>query len=121
MEGRLKTAEERVAIGEAEVKAVFGSGGRKVAGCLVTDGALRKGAVIEVKRGKRVVFEGALTSLRRVKDDVREVTAGVECGIGADGFRDWAEGDRIEAYEASGGVVEKRLRLEEAHATSITF
>ena len=51
MEGRLKSVEERVAIGQAEVKAVFGSSSRKVAGCLVTDGLLRKDCVIQVRTG----------------------------------------------------------------------
>ena len=53
----LPAVEERVSIGTAEVKAVFGSGARKVAGCLVSEGSLRKGAVAVVKRGKRVVYE----------------------------------------------------------------
>lgn len=117
MEGRLRTQEEKVSIGSAEVKAVFGSGNRKVAGCLVVDGILRKGAVVQVKRGKRVVYEGPLTSLRRVKDDVKEVGAGTECGCSVEGFRDWEEKDVIEAFD----VVQKRLKLEEAHATTVQF
>jgi translation initiation factor IF-2 len=117
MEGRLRTVEEKVKVGEAEVKAVFGSGNRKAAGCLVTDGTLTKEAVIYVKRGKKTVFEGKLTSLRRVKDDVKEVPSGVECGIAAEGFRDWAEGDVVEAYD----LVEKKLKLEEAHAATISI
>lgn len=117
MEGRLRTQEERVSIGMAEVKQVFGSGNRKVAGCTVVDGMLRKGAVVSVKRGKRTVYEGKLTSLRRVKDDVKEVGAGTECGVSVEGFKDWEEGDKIEAFD----LVEKRLKLEEAHATTIQF
>lgn len=115
MEGKLKTVEEKVKIGEAEVKAVFGSGSRKAAGCLVVDGQLTKNAVVVVKRGKKTLYEGRLTSLRRVKDDVKEVASGTECGIAIDGFKDWAEGDAIEAFE----LVEKRLKLEEAHAPTI--
>lgn len=115
MEGRLRTAQEREKIGEAEVKAVFGSGSRKVAGCYVRDGNLRRNSIVVVKRGKRVVFEGTVTSLRRVKDDVKEVASGVECGVGVEGFRDWEEGDVIEAYE----IVEKKLKLEEAHAVTV--
>ena len=117
MEGRLRTAQERVKIGEAEVKAVFGSGSRKVAGCVVTDGALRRDSLVTVKRGKRIVYEGSLSSLRRVKDDVKEVTSGVECGVGVEGFRDWQPEDVIEAYE----MVEKKLKLEEAQAATIEF
>ena len=115
MEGRLKTVEEKVKIGEADVKAVFGSGSRKAAGCLVTDGILSKSAVVVVRRKKKVLFEGKLTSLRRVKDDVKEVASGIECGVAIDGYKDWAEDDVIECYE----LVEKRLKLEEAHAPTI--
>ena len=115
MEGRLRSVEEKVAIGAAEVKAVFGSGNRRVAGCLVLEGAIKKEATVTVRRGRRTVFEGKLSSLRRVKDDVKEVLAGVECGIATEGFRDWEAGDRIEAYE----VVERRLKLEDAKAASI--
>ena len=115
MEGRLRSVEERVPLGAAEVKAVFGSGARKVAGCLVTDGVLRRGAVMSVKRGKRTVYEGKLSSLRRVKDDVKEVESGTECGVSTDAFRDWEVGDKIEAFE----LVEKKLSLEEAHASTV--
>jgi translation initiation factor IF-2 len=115
MEGRLRTQEEKVSMGVAEVKQVFGSGNRKVAGCLVTDGMLKRGAVCSVKRGKRIIFEGLLSSLRRVKDDVKEVGAGTECGISIEGFKDWEEGDMIEAFD----LVQKRLKLEEAHASQV--
>lgn len=115
MEGRLRTVEEKVKIGEATVKAVFGSGGRKAAGCVVTDGILSKDAAIVVKRGKRTIHEGKLSSLRRVKDDVKEVPSGVECGVAVEGFKDWEENDVIVAYE----LVEKRLKLEEAQAATI--
>ncbi|KAL4422503.1 hypothetical protein ABPG75_008700 [Micractinium tetrahymenae] len=116
MEGRLKSVEERVSIGTAEVKAVFGSGNRKVAGCLVTDGQLRRDAIAVIKRGKRVVGEGKLFSLRRIKDDVREVAAGTECGVAIEGFKDWEEGDKIEAFD----VVQKSLRLEDAKGAVAT-
>lgn len=139
-------------MGTAEVKAVFGSGNRRVAGCLVLDGALRRDAIAVVKRGKRTVHEvrwlfvvwawgvgprswrrqrpgaspplpgrnmrtarpaalrsrerdngmplphrtpqGKLSSLRRVKDDVKEVAAGTECGVAVEGFKDWEVGLR---------------------------
>lgn len=116
MEGRLKSVEEKVKIGEAEVKAVFGSGSRKAAGCLVLDGLLSKNAVVVVRRKNKTLFEGKLSSLRRVKDDVKEVPSGTECGVAVDGFKDWVQGDVIEAYD----LVEKRLKLEEAHAPSIS-
>ena len=112
MEGRLAAVDERTPIGRAVVKAVFGGGARRVAGCAVEDGVLRKGCLAVVTRRKRVVAEGALTSLRRVKDDVAEVGAGVECGVGVAGFSDWAEGDVIDAFS----VEQKQRTLEEASA-----
>ena len=65
----------QVPLGKAEVKAIFGSGKRKVAGCMITQGKVQKGATVSVMRGKKVVFEGKMTSLRRVKDNVDEVRA----------------------------------------------
>jgi translation initiation factor IF-2 len=113
MEGRLKAVEERVALGKAEVKAVFGSGKKKVAGCVVTQGKVQKGAMVAVKRGKKIVHEGKLISLRRVKDDVNEVSEGTECGLGVEDFLEWSEGDVLECFL----VVTKNRRLEEAKAT----
>ena len=116
MEGRLATVDERLPLGEATVRAVFGSGSRRVAGCAVVEGSLRKGALAVVKRGKKggkavVVAEGKITSLRRVKEDVKEVSgAGTECGVGVEGFAEWAEGDAIEVFELRA----KQRTLEEA-------
>jgi len=113
MEGRLTPVEKKVLLGQAEVRAVFGSGDRCVAGCMVTEGKVSSTALLVVKRGKkRVVHEGLISSLRRVKDNVTEVSEGMECGIGCD-FKDWKEGDVIEAFE----LVAKRTSLEEATAT----
>lgn len=113
MEGRLATVDERLPLGEATVRAVFGSGSRRVAGCAVTEGLLRKGALAVVKRGKqgKVVAEGKITSLRRIKEDVKEVSGiGTECGVGVEGFAEWAEGDSIEVFELKA----KQRTLEEA-------
>ncbi|GIL67209.1 hypothetical protein Vafri_20631 [Volvox africanus] len=114
MEGKLKLVEERVPQGTAVVKAVFGSGKKKVAGCAVTEGKIVKAGHVTVKRGKTMLYEGKLSSLRRVKDVVEEVAAGLECGLGCDGFTEWAEGDTIECYL----LVTKSRRLEEARATT---
>ncbi|KAG2442199.1 hypothetical protein HYH02_009685 [Chlamydomonas schloesseri] len=118
MEGKLKLVEERVPQGTAVVKAVFGTGKKRVAGCAVTEGKLTKSGYVTVKRGSgknaTVVYEGKLSSLRRVKDIVEEVSAGLECGAGCDGFTDWAEGDTLECYL----LVTKSRRLEEARATT---
>ena len=85
MEGKIKAVEEKVSVGKAEVKALFGKGSSLVAGCVVTEGKLQKSSVVEVKRNrKRLVFEGPLSSLRRVKDDVEMVEEGTECGVGVE-------------------------------------
>lgn len=115
MEGRIKAVTTKVRIGSAEVRGVFSAGSRTVAGCMVTDGRLEKECVIEVykKKKKRATYEGKITSLRRVKEVVSIVEAGLECGLGSD-FENWDEGDRIEAFT----LVSKTLSLEEAHATA---
>lgn len=111
MEGRIKSVDERIPIGSAQVKAVFGAGSSKVAGCLVSDGRLEKGAFIQVKRKKRTVFEGKVLSLRRGKDSASVVESGLECGVGTE-FVGWEEGDKIGVFN----LVEKSLTLEEASA-----
>eukprot|EP00879_Flechtneria_rotunda_P023819 GHRR01025222.1.p1 GENE.GHRR01025222.1~~GHRR01025222.1.p1 ORF type:complete len:520 (+),score=181.23 GHRR01025222.1:409-1968(+) len=73
MEGKLRAVQEKLHLGQATVKAVFGTGKKRVAGCLVDEGKLQKGAQIEVLRGKQVVHTGKVASLRRIKDNVEEV------------------------------------------------
>ena len=68
-----------------------------IAGCRVTDGVLRRDAEVKIMRGSEQVYKGKVVSLRRFKDDVREVTNGMECGVGV-GYNDLKEGDLIEAY-----------------------
>ena len=69
-----------------------------VAGCLVTEGTVKRNNPIRVLRDNVVIFEGALESLRRFKDDVGEVRAGTECGIGVKNYQDVRVGDQIECY-----------------------
>ena len=71
----------------------------KIAGCRVIDGLIRRGARLRLLRDDIVIYDGALGSLKRFKDDVREVREGFECGIGIEGYNDIREGDVIEAYE----------------------
>ncbi len=86
-------------VGLAEVRAVFRSSILgNIAGCLVIEGTVRKDLPIRVLRKNVVVFEGKLESLRRLKDDVQEVRAGTECGIGVKDYNDIKEGDQIEVY-----------------------
>ncbi|GFH06110.1 Tr-type G domain-containing protein, partial [Haematococcus lacustris] len=114
MEGKLRSIDEKVFLGKGEVKAVFGTGKKRVAGCVVLNGKLQKGAFVIVKRGKQVVAEGKLISLRRVKDNVDEVPEGVECGVGMEGFIEWQEKDTFECFQ----IVTKVRRLEEARAAT---
>ncbi len=87
-------------IGLAEVRDVFRSSKLgAIAGCMVTDGVLKRNNPIRVLRDNVVVFEGALESLRRFKDDVAEVKAGTECGLGVKGYNDVQPGDQIEVFE----------------------
>src|SRR5690606_9406748 len=86
-------------VGLAEVREVFHSSKLgTVAGCIVVDGYVRRNNPIRVLRNNVVIFEGGLESLRRFKDDVNEVRAGTECGIGVKNYNDVQIGDQIECY-----------------------
>ena len=94
----LDDEEELEEIGEGECLAVFGSNKSKVAGCKITEGMVKKGCRVQVSRKKRVMHEGALTSLRIVKDVVSEVEEGNECGLAVEGFEDWEPGDKLKFW-----------------------
>ncbi|KAI5440546.1 translation initiation factor IF-2, chloroplastic [Lathyrus oleraceus] len=113
MEGLLDSVEDQEAIGSAELRAVFNSGSARVAGCMVTDGKVTKGCGIRVIRKGKVVHVGILDSLRRVKEIVKEVNAGLECGLALEDYDEWEEGDILEAFN----TIEKRRTLEEASAS----
>lgn len=111
LEGMLAPTLKENVTGHAEVRAVFsvpdlGS----VTGCYVLDGTIRRSAKVRILRSGAAVWEGAISSLKRFKDDVREVSAGYECGIGFADYHDFRKGDIIEAFE----VVEEKRRLEDA-------
>jgi len=87
-------------VGIAEVREVFSSPKfGQVAGCLITEGTVKRNNPIRVLRDNVVIFEGALESLRRFKDDVNEVRSGTECGIGVRNYTDIRPGDQIECFE----------------------
>jgi translation initiation factor IF-2 len=99
LEGLLKPEEKEVVVGEAEVRQLFKiSGVGTIAGCYVRNGLIQRGAKARVLRDSVVVYTGAFASLRRFKDDVREVKDGLECGIGIENFNDVKVGDVIEAF-----------------------
>jgi translation initiation factor IF-2 len=99
MSGLLQPEIKEQIVGTAQVREVFRSSKfGVVAGCLVTEGAVRRNNPIRVLRDNVVIFEGALESLRRFKDDVNEVRAGTECGIGVKNYQDVRVGDQIECF-----------------------
>lgn len=98
--GLLGTEVKEEIIGLAEVKQVFRSSKLgAIAGCLVLEGVVKRSCPIRVLRDNVVVFQGELESLRRFKDDVKEVQAGTECGIGVKQYNDVKVGDQIECFE----------------------
>ncbi|CAN4104384.1 unnamed protein product [Withania somnifera] len=113
MEGLLESVEEQVPIGSAEVRAVFSSGSGRVAGCMVTEGKIVEECGVRVTRKGKEVHVGVVESLRRVKEAVKEVNAGLECGIGVEDFDDFEVGDVLEAFNS----VQRRRTLEEASAS----
>jgi len=108
MEGRLPPAFDEETIGLAEVKDVFSAGkAGKAAGCIVLDGVARAGVKVRILRDDVVVYEGEVDSLRRFKDDVKEVKAGTECGVTFVNHMDIKAGDNLEFYE----LIEKERKL----------
>jgi translation initiation factor IF-2 len=100
MLGMLAPKYEEIVTGDAEVRTVFriprvGA----IAGCYVQNGTIRRGSKVRFLRDGVIIWKGAITSLRRFKDDVREVQAGFECGIGLSDYQDLKEGDVIETFE----------------------
>lgn len=100
IEGLLEPTIEELFLGRAEVRKLFQvSKFGMVAGCMVVKGAVRRDGVVRIIRGKDRISEGKIASLRRVKDDVREVAEGVECGIALEGNTDLQLGDLIEVWD----------------------
>ncbi len=107
MEGLLEPELVEEPLGQVEVRAVFSVGKGAVAGCYVQSGKAIRNCKIRVHRGNNKVFEGNLDSLKRMKEDTKEVNSGYECGIGIDNFNAWIEGDIIETYR----MITKRRTL----------
>ena len=100
MSGMLAPDIEEVYLGQAEVRQTFSvPKAGTIAGCYVPDGKITRGAMVRLLRNGVVIYTGTVSSLRREKDDVREVAKGYECGIGLEKFNDIKVGDSIEAFE----------------------
>jgi translation initiation factor IF-2 len=99
LKGMLEPEEKETILGHAEVRAVFHiSKIGNIAGCLVTDGEIHRNAKVRVSRKDDILYEGPISSLKHLQDDVREVRSGYECGIGVKGFNEFEPGDVLECY-----------------------
>jgi translation initiation factor IF-2 len=107
MEGLLDPEMVEEPLGQVEVRAVFPLRRGSVAGCYVLSGKVNRNCRVRVFRGSEALFEGNLDSLKRMKEDAKEVAAGFECGIAINSFNSWQEGDKIEAFR----LVSKRRTL----------
>jgi translation initiation factor IF-2 len=115
LEGLLKPTEKEIVLGEAEVLETFKiSKVGTIAGCTVRSGVIPRTADVRLVRDGTTVYTGRIASLRRFKDDVKEVREGLECGIGIENFNDLKVGDRIEAFR----VEEVKRTLETSGAES---
>jgi translation initiation factor IF-2 len=100
MEGLLAPTLVEKTIGKAEIRQVFRvSKAGNVAGCMITEGSVKRSSGVRITRDGAQVFSGKLSSLKRFKDDVREVKEGFDCGMAFEGFSEFKEGDQIEAFE----------------------
>lgn len=100
MKGMLEPEFEELVVGHAEVRQTFKvSAVGTIAGCYVTDGLIRRNAQARLLRDNVVIYEGALSSLKRFKDDAKEVAQGYECGLSLERFDDIKEGDVVECFE----------------------
>ena len=98
--GKLEPERKEKITGEARILQIFElSKGPKICGCRVNSGSVRVGSKARVWRNRELIYNGEVVSLRHFKDDVREVKAGLECGIRLDNFADFIENDEIELYE----------------------
>ena len=99
MKGLLAPEFKENLLGHAQVRSTFKiTGAGTIAGCYVTDGKVQRNASVRLLRDNVVVFEGKLSSLRRFKDDVKEVASGYECGVGLENYNDVKEGDVVECF-----------------------
>lgn len=99
MTGLLSPEKRENITGNIEVRQLFSFGKIIIAGCMVTDGIIKRSSSVRVIRDSMVIHDGTLSSLKRFKDDAKEVKSGYECGVSINDYTDLKEGDIIEAYE----------------------
>ncbi|OGR83929.1 MAG: translation initiation factor IF-2 [Elusimicrobia bacterium RIFCSPLOWO2_01_FULL_64_13] len=98
MEGLLEPEEKETVLGRVEVREVFKTPAGKVAGCMVVRGKIQRTAKARLLRDSKIVFEGPIASLRRFKEDAREVAEGYDCGVALENFQDFQKGDVFEVF-----------------------
>lgn len=99
MHGLLEPIKQEIKIGTAEIRVIFKVGkGLAIGGCMVTDGKIQRNSIARVERDGQTVYEGKIDTLKRFKDDVKEVAQGFECGLSFDKFSDIQEGDKVHAF-----------------------
>jgi len=99
IQGLLKPIREEVNIGQAEVRQLFKVGkGTMIAGCMVLTGKVQRSSLARIERGGQIIYEGKLDTLKRFKDDAKEVAQGFECGMSFEKFSDLQVGDKINSY-----------------------
>ncbi|MCE2926557.1 MAG: translation initiation factor IF-2 [Rickettsiales bacterium] len=100
LSGMLSPTKRENFLGYAEIREIFNiSKAGKVAGCMVTDGVIKRGCKVRLLRDNVVIHEGTLKTLKRFKDEVKEVKGGMECGMAFDNYEDIRQGDQIECFE----------------------
>lgn len=99
IQGLIQPLRQEVQIGQAEVRQVFKLGKTlSIGGCMVVSGKVTRGGIAKIDRGGTIVYEGKIETLKRFKDDAKEVAMGFECGIGFDKFNDLQEGDKVNCF-----------------------
>ncbi|MBI3012439.1 MAG: translation initiation factor IF-2, partial [Elusimicrobia bacterium] len=98
LSGLLEPEEKEVSVGRVEVREIFKTPAGKVAGCMVVQGKVNRSSQVRLVRDAKILFEGKIASLRRFKDDVREVEQGFECGLSLENFQDILRSDVLEIF-----------------------
>ncbi|MBA3992947.1 MAG: translation initiation factor IF-2 [Cyanobacteria bacterium DS2.3.42] len=98
IQGLIQPLRSEVQIGQAEIRAVFKSKTLSIAGCMVTSGKVQRGGIAKIDRGGTIVYEGKIDTLKRFKDDAKEVAQGFECGMSFEKFNDLQEGDKVNVF-----------------------
>lgn len=100
IQGLIQPLKSEVQIGQAEIRAVFKLGkALSIGGCMVTSGKVKRGGIAKIDRDGTIVYEGKIETLKRFKDDAKEVATGFECGMSFEKFNDLQEGDKVNVYE----------------------